>query len=115
TTDPAAEQPESWQAQTVLNEWAPEHQLIGAMMWLTAEQARPILELVPDAALCQPRRQWACVTVRAVEADGRDPNPVVALAVARQLSGSHDTNADHPHTPYPHHRLAVYLTAANTQ
>jgi hypothetical protein len=73
TTDPAVEQPESWQAQTVLNEWAPEHQLIGAMLWLTAEQARPILELVPDTAIWQPLRQWAYEIIRAVVADGRDP------------------------------------------
>jgi hypothetical protein len=115
TTDPAAEQPESWQAQTVLNEWAPEHQLIGAMMWLTAEQARPILELVPDAAIWQPLRQWAYEIIRAVVADGRDPNPVVVLAVARQRSWSHGANADQPPTPYRHHRLAVYLAAAYTQ
>jgi len=94
TTDPAAEQPESWQAQTVLNEWAPEHQLIGAMMWLTAEQARPILELVPDAAIWQPLRQWAYEIIRAVVADRRDPNPVVVLAAARQRSWSHIISAD---------------------
>jgi hypothetical protein len=115
TTDLAAEQPESWQAQTVLNEWAPEHQLIGAMMWLTAEQARPILELVPDTAIWQPLRQWAYEIIRAVVADGRDPNPVVVLAAARQRSWSHAANADQPPTPYRHHRLAVYLAAAYTK
>jgi hypothetical protein len=61
TTDPAIEQPESWATETVLDQWAPEHQLIGALMWLTADQARPILELVPDTAIWQPIRQWAYV------------------------------------------------------
>ena len=74
-TDPAAEEPESWQAQTVLNEWEPEHQLIGALMWLTAEQARPILELVPNTALWQPMRQWAFEIIRSLVAEDHDPNP----------------------------------------
>ena len=55
-------------------------------MWLTADQARPILELVPDTAIWQPMRQWAYETIRALVADGRDPNPVVVLGAARQRS-----------------------------
>src|SRR6185312_16271642 len=75
TTDPAAEEPESWEATADLNQWAPEHQLIGAMMWLTAEQARPILELVPDTAICFFKQKTAYEIIRAVVADRRDPNP----------------------------------------
>jgi hypothetical protein len=113
--DRAAEEPESCQAQTVLNEWAPEHQLIGALMWLTADQARPILELVPDTAIWQPMRQWAYQIIRARVADGRDPNPVVVLTAARQRSSSLGQDADQPPTPYRHHRLGVYLAAAYTE
>jgi replicative DNA helicase len=115
TADPAAERPETWQAQTVLNQWAPEHQLIGALMWLTAEQARPILELVPDAAIWQPMRQWTYEIIRALVADGRDPNPVVVLAAARQRAWSDAASGDQPPTPCQHHRLALYLAAAYTQ
>ena len=82
TTDPAIEQPESWATQSVLDQWAPEHQLIGALMWLTADQARPILELVPDTAIWQPLRQWTYEIIRALVDEGRDPNPVVVLAAA---------------------------------
>ena len=64
--DPAAAESESWEATAVLNQWAPEHQLIGAMMWLTADQARPILELVPDTAIWQPMRKWTYETIRAL-------------------------------------------------
>jgi len=92
--DPAAAESESWEATAVLHQWAPEHQLIGAMMWLTADQARPILELVPDTAIWQPMRQWAYETIRALVADGRDPNPVVVLAAARQRSWSQSAGAD---------------------
>jgi replicative DNA helicase len=113
--DPAAAESESWEATAVLNQWAAEHQLIGAMMWLTADQARPILELVPDTAIGQPMRQWVYETIRALVADGRDPNPVVVLAAARQRSWSQSGGADQPPTAVRHHRLAVYLAAAYTQ
>ena len=113
--DPAAAESESWEATAVLNQWVPEHQLIGAMMWLTADHARPILELVPDTAIGQPMRQWTHEIIRALVADGRDPNPVVVLAAARQRSWSHSGGADQPPTAVRHHRLAVYLAAAYTQ
>jgi replicative DNA helicase len=115
TTDPAIEQPEPWATETVLDQWAPEHQLIGALMWLTADQARPILELVPDTAIWQPIRQWAYEIIRALVDEGRDPNPVVVLAAARQRPWSLGQHADQPPTPNRHHRLAVYLAAAYTQ
>ena len=114
TTDPAIEQPEPWATETVLDQWAPEHQLIGALMWLTADQARPILELVPDTAIWQPLRQWTYEIIRALVEDGRDPNPVVVLAAARQRSWSLAQHGGQPPTPYRHHRLAVYLAAAYT-
>jgi hypothetical protein len=113
--DPAAAESEPWEATAVLNQWAPEHQLIGAMMWLTADRARPILELVPDTAIWQPMRQWVYETIRALVADGRDPHPVVVLAAARQRSWSQSGGADQPPTAVRHHRLAVYLAAAYTQ
>ena len=55
---------ETWQSQTVLNQLEPEHQLIGALMWMSAEQARPILELVPDTAISEIRARstyWGAV------------------------------------------------------
>ena len=58
---PDVAEPETWEAQQVFDQWDPEHQLIGALMWLSAEQARPILQLVPDTAIWQPKRQWAIV------------------------------------------------------
>lgn len=113
--DPAVEEPESWQAETVLHQWAPEHQLIGALMWLTADQARPILELVPNTAICQPLRQWAYEIMRALVDEGRAPNPVAVLAAARQRRWSLAQHPGQPPTPHRHHRLTVYLASAYTQ
>ena len=53
-TEPVQDQDLDWRATSVIDQWTPEHQLIGALMWLTAEQARPILELVPDTAIWRP-------------------------------------------------------------
>lgn len=114
-TDPAAQRPESWHTERVLNQWAPEHQLIGALMWLTAEQARPILELVPATAIWQPIRQWSYEIIRDLVDDGRNPTPVLVLAAARDQSWSLAQNADQPPRPNQHHRLAIYLAAAYTE
>ena len=89
TGDPAAAESESWQATTVLNQWAAEHQLIGAMMWLTADQARPILELVPDTAIWQPMRQWAYETIRALKDARRNLARYPELSGLRKALGRH--------------------------
>ena len=78
------EAPETWQAETVLAQWEPEHQLIGALMWLTAAQAKPIIELIPDTAIWRPTIRWAYQIIRSLAEAGTDPNPVVVLAAAKQ-------------------------------
>ena len=57
---------DDWRAKTVLTQWDPEHQLIGALMWLPAQRARPILELVPDTAIWRPITRWAYEIIRAL-------------------------------------------------
>ena len=66
---------ETWEAQQVFDQWDPEHQLIGALMWLSAERARPILELVPDTAIWRPTIRWAYQIIRSLVDEGRDPDP----------------------------------------
>ena len=95
TTTAAAvdvEAPETWQAETVLAQWEPEHQLIGALMWLTAAQAKPIIELIPDTAIWRPTIRWAYQIIRSLVEAGTDPNPVVVPAAAKQRPCS---EADH--------------------
>ena len=107
--------PETWQSQTVLNQWEPEHQLTGALMWMSAEQARPILELVPDTAIWRPTIRWAYQIIRRLVHDGRDPDPVTVLATAKHQPCSEAVNPEQPPTPVRHHKLAVYLANAYTQ
>jgi len=60
TTDLDAE----WRSETVIDGCSPEHQYVGSLMWLTGEQARPWLELVPDTAIWRPQTRWAYVMYR---------------------------------------------------
>ena len=57
--------------------WAPEHQLVGALMWLPADAARPIVELIPAAAIEQPVIRWAYETIAHLVVEGRNPDPVL--------------------------------------
>ena len=50
---------DEWRARSVIRQWSPEHQLVGALMYMSAEDARPVLELVPDSALGGPSRASA--------------------------------------------------------
>jgi len=95
--------------------WAPEHQLVGALMWLPAATARAIVELVPAAAIEQPVTRWAYETIAALVADGRNPDPVLVLATARRQPCSIAVDSDAPPTARRHHQLAVYLGRAYTE
>jgi hypothetical protein len=48
-------------AETVLRQWDPEAQLVGALMHLPRARVAPILELVPDTAIWRPDNRWAYV------------------------------------------------------
>jgi hypothetical protein len=84
---------DEWRAQSVIKQWAPEHQLIGALMYLSADNARSILDLVPDTAVWRPTTRKAIEIIRAVVAEGRDPDPVAVLASARSLRTAGDFTA----------------------
>ena len=112
---PDVAEPETWEAQQVFDQWDPEHQLIGALMWLSAGRARPILELVPDTAIWRPTIRWAYQIIRSLVDEGCDPGPVVVLATARRQPCTQAIDPQQPPTPGRHHRLAVYLANAYTQ
>ncbi|WP_375486578.1 hypothetical protein [uncultured Mycobacterium sp.] len=106
---------DEWRAETIARQWDPEHQLVGALMWLTATRAAPILRLVPDSAIWQPMTRWAYEIIRSLVDAGRDPDPVTVLASARHRAERGALQPDQPPTPARHHQLAVYLAAAYTQ
>lgn len=113
---------DEWRAESVIRQWAPEHQLIGALMYLSADNARSILDLVSDAAVWRPITRKAIEIIRAVVAEGRDPDPVAVLASAKNLRIAGDfTSAravnglDGHGRGVRHHELALYLADAYTQ
>ncbi|MBN3459769.1 hypothetical protein JNN96_37695 [Mycobacterium sp. DSM 3803] len=99
-----------WRADTIAQQWEPEHQLIGALLWLPASRARAILELVPDTAIWRPRARWAYQLIRTLVDAGHDPNPVVVLAAART-----QTSADAQPTRERVKELSLYLFDAYQQ
>jgi replicative DNA helicase len=99
----------------VLRQWDPEHQLIGALMHLSAPAAATILDLVPDHAIGHPDNRWALEIIRALVTEGRHPDPVLVLHTARHQGPTDAAHPGEPVTPGRHHRLAVHLAALYTQ
>ncbi|WP_018604291.1 hypothetical protein [Mycobacterium sp. 155] len=104
-----------WQADRVIEQWAPEHQYVGALMWLAAEHATPLLELVPDTAIWRPLTQWAYQLIRALVEDGNDPNPVLILAEAKHRPPSNALDPGHDPTEHRIRQLSLYLFDAYSQ
>ncbi|OBJ01004.1 hypothetical protein [Mycobacterium sp. 1465703.0] len=104
-----------WRSQTVIDEYSPEHQFVGSLMWLTAEQARPLLELVPDNAIWRPQTRWVYELIRALVDAGTDPTPVTVLAAGRCQSARHALEPSESPSAHQHKQLALYLFDAYSQ
>lgn len=76
--------PDEVHPETVAQRFDPETQFVGALLWLTAEQARPILELVQDRDIERPMTRWALELIRALVEAGQDPNPVLVIRAAEK-------------------------------
>jgi replicative DNA helicase len=97
-------------AETLAAQWEPECQLVGALLWHTATQARPILNVVPDEAIWRPMTRWAYELIRGLVDDGRDPDPVSVLNRAKHQPAAQALQPDTAPTAGQHHRLAVHLS-----
>lgn len=104
-----------WRAESIIDQYSPEHQLIGSLMWLTAETARPLLDLVPDTAIWRPQTRWAYELIRRVVDDGNAPTPPAVLAAGRRHAASDALDPHRPPTAEQHRHLAVYLFDAYSQ
>jgi hypothetical protein len=114
-TDAAPEGDDEWRTRTVIDEYSPEHQFVGSLMWLRAEQARPLLNLVPDTAIWRPRTRWAYELIRGLVDADTDPTPVSVLAAGRHHPARDAIDPDTPPTPNQHKQLALYLFDAYAQ
>lgn len=82
---------------------------------MTAEQARPLLELVPDNAIWRPQTRWVYELIRALADAGTDPTPVSVLAAGRRQSARHALEPDASPSAHQHKQLALYLFDAYSQ
>jgi hypothetical protein len=99
-------------SETVLRQWDPEAQLVGALMHVPAARAAQILDVVPDSAIWQPDNRWAIEIIRHLIGCGFDPDPVTVLHAARHRRPA-DTTAAVSARRY--HRFAVHLADLYTQ
>jgi replicative DNA helicase len=96
-------------AETLLRQWDPESQLVGALMHLPRAQVAPILELVPDTAIWRPDNRWAYEIIRHVVGTGMEPDPVVVLNTARHCPPADAVRPGEPASAARHHQFAVHL------
>jgi hypothetical protein len=106
---------QDWRAQAVIDQYSPEHQLIGSLMWLSTQAAAPLLDLVPDTAIWRPDTRWAYELIRRVVDDGNTPTPPAVLAAGRHHPARDALDPAHEPTTTRHARLALYLFDAYSQ
>ena len=100
-------------SETIVWQWDPEPQLVGALMHLSATNAAPILKLVPDNAIWRPDNRWTMEIIRHLVGQHADPDPVTVLHTARGR-GPADAG-DTPVSRRRHHKFAVHLADLYTQ
>lgn len=103
------------QSPTTTVAYNPEDQFVGSLMWLTALQARPVLQRVPATALWHPRSRWAYELIGRLVDAGTDPTPVSVLQAGRHHPACDALDADIPPRPNQHKQLALYLFDAYAQ
>lgn len=106
---------DAYLAESVVQLWQPEHQFIGALLYLTADEAQPLLELVPDSAIGKPVARWAYELIRRRVEAGDKPDPVSVLAAGKCHSARNALQPDQPPTEHRQRELALYLVDAYTQ
>jgi hypothetical protein len=92
-----------------------EDQFIGSLMWLTADQIRPLLDLVPATAIWNPQARWGYELIRRVVESGHQPTPVAVLTAGRRHAAANALHSTAPPNSGQHKRLALYLFDAYAQ
>ncbi len=110
-----SEQADTFLAESVVQQWQPEHQFIGALLYLSVDEARPLLDLVPDTAIAKPVARWAYELIRRLVDDEDKPDPVSVLAAGKRHSARDALCPDQPPTDKRLKQLALYLVDAYTQ
>lgn len=100
-------------AESVQRRWNPETQFVGALMWLTAAQAKPILDLVLDSDMEDPLNAWAVEIIRNLVSGAEDPNPALVIRAATNPSSDSQWNpADTAPAGSRYHRFTLHVFTA---
>jgi hypothetical protein len=105
-------------AESVAQRWDPESQLIGALMWLSAERARAILDVIRDDDIDAPLNRWAIELIRSLVDAGEDPNPVLVTRAAMKQAPADDAAPYQTREWNPgghggrYHQLTLHVAAA---
>lgn len=100
---------ESARAESLQQRWGPETQFVGALMWITATQAEPLLDLILDSDIDDPLNRWAIAIIRSLVAQGHDPNPAIVIRVATNP----DTDPQPSPRPVPrYHQFTLHIADA---
>ena len=106
---------DEWRSTTVIDQYSPENQFVGSLLWLSAQKARPLLDLVPDTAIWRPQTRWAYELIRHVAATGTDPTPVTVLELAGSRPARDALNPASPPSAHRQRQLGLYLFDAYSQ
>lgn len=91
-----------------------EQKLIAALMYLDADEAQEVLDLLPDSAFHDPTGRWAYQLIRAVVRAGQGVDPVTILVAGRHQGRADEGSpgAQRSPTADQQHQLALYLVDA---
>lgn len=98
-----------------LRQFASEHQYVGALLYLSVEQASPLLELVPDMAINRLVTRWAYELIRFLVQQDRPADPVSVLAAGRHRAATQSLDPRSAPSARQLHELAMYLADAYTE
>mgnify|MGYP000299396615 CR=1 FL=1 len=98
-----------------LRQFAAEHQYLGALLYLSVEQASRLLELVPDTAINRPVTRWAYELIRFLTEQDRPADPVSVLAAGRHRPAAQSLDPRCVPSARQLHELAMYLADAYTE
>jgi hypothetical protein len=102
-------------AAAVIDQYAAEHQFVGALMWLAPAETRTLIDLVPATAIVRPVSRWAYELIGRVTGEGKAPTPPAVLTAGARYPARDALDPTQPPTPAQHHQLALYLFDAYAQ
>jgi hypothetical protein len=114
-TDQVTEVTEADAAEPINQQCNAEDQFIGALMWLPAEKALSLMNLVPVNAIWQPVARWSYELIRHVLAHGGEPTPIAVRAAGWHRSAHDAIDPSQSPSARQHHQLALYLFDAYAQ